>query len=601
MSAVLDSPWRRLRYTRLIDLLRGRLDGSLDWRRAIDSSALTAELAQIVHDVVRLTRLWRRERAAVATELAAHFRDGLDAGQTPAELAASFGDCAAAAKLIRRAKRRGRSLWWHAGRWCFWGVTAVWATYMFLWARMWWDRPDVRVDYLVELNRRASGVDPAEAAWPVYLRVVREMGGRDNRLPPEVDWEALPDAATTPQFAAFATQNRETIAQLREATRRRELGAELQSDGDFQTQLLWDRVWMRTLDVSRQLLLLLQSDARLAEWQGDIDRAVEDAIAMVNLGRQLEEQSFLSMGRYQASCTKEAFEFIKDLMRDHQDDITDEQLRDLAHAVANVKLNWAWWIEGEKSFALDFIQHLYTDDGAGDGRITVEGLEIMRGLVPSLGREVGNHGWMSAPRPYDASWWQQFSAFDAKVFAAPVAMASRREVTDVLDRFYDEASKLGDQPLWEWHSTEAEKIVSTWSQSQQLTYYPLTLVLPRFGDARREAEWRRGAQDGVLVGVALEMYRREHGSWPERLTELSPQYLPRVPVDRMNGKPLGYVVRDDWPIVYSVGADLDDDGGLAVAPNHEWLVSPEGYGVSTPHNNDGDWVLWGGALRRAGD
>jgi hypothetical protein len=599
MSAALDSPWRRLRFTRMRDLLCGRINGSLDWRRVVETSELPAELAQIVHQVVRRTRLWRSERVAVATELASHFLDGLDAGQSPVELAASFGDVIAAAKLVRRAKKRGRPLWWHAWRWCFWGVTALAAAYALVFARMWWGRPSVRVDYLVAVNRRAAAIDPAEAAWPIYERVTRELGYRDNGPPPGVDWAALPSAATNGSFVAFEKQNREAVAQLREATRR-ELGAVLVSDGDYRTELLWDRVALRPVEMFNLLTLLFQSDARLAASQGDLGRAVDDAIAVVNLGRQLEEHSFLTLGVFHSSLAREAYELINDLMRDHGDVLTDKQLRELAHAVANVKLDWDWWLEGERSAALDFMQHLYTDNGAGDGHITVEGLEILRSVVESMNMEVGDRGWSSAPRPYDASWWQQFSEFDFKVFTAPLAMASRREITEILDQFYDEAAKLGAQPLWEWKAREADEIISTWSELERLKYYPLTLILPASGVARRAAEWSRGAQDGVLVGLALESYRREHGAWPARLAELSPQYLPSVPVDRMNGKPLGYVVRDDRPMVYSVGADLDDDGGRAVAGKHnEWLASPEGYWDITraAGKNDGDWVLWGGAER----
>ena len=39
------SLWRRLRHTRLRDVLRGRLDGSLDWRQSIELADLPPEIA----------------------------------------------------------------------------------------------------------------------------------------------------------------------------------------------------------------------------------------------------------------------------------------------------------------------------------------------------------------------------------------------------------------------------------------------------------------------------------------------------------------------------------------------------------------------------
>ena len=57
----------------------------------------------------------------MADELIAHFADARDAGT--ADPVAAFGDARAAAKLIRRGKRRGRPLVWHAWTWV-WRATA---------------------------------------------------------------------------------------------------------------------------------------------------------------------------------------------------------------------------------------------------------------------------------------------------------------------------------------------------------------------------------------------------------------------------------------------------------------------------------------------
>ena len=108
-----------------------------------------------------------------------------------------------------------------------------------------------------------------------------------------------------------------------------------------------------------------------------------------------------------------------------------------------------------------------------------------------------------------------------------------------------------------------------------------------------------GERDGVLVGLALELYHREYKKWPATLDELSPRWLPQLPVDRITGQPLRFKVVDDRPLVYSVGVDRDDDGGHAPPgiekkPNAE-LASPLHLNfrpnmVATDH--DGDWVIW---------
>lgn len=77
-----DSFWERLRHTPLQDVLRGNIAGQLDARRVIAAAGLGDDLSAVVWQVVRKTGLWRSEKLDVARELAAHFRDGIDAGQS---------------------------------------------------------------------------------------------------------------------------------------------------------------------------------------------------------------------------------------------------------------------------------------------------------------------------------------------------------------------------------------------------------------------------------------------------------------------------------------------------------------------------------------
>ena len=80
MTSALSHVWRIVWYTRLRDVLRGRFDASLDWRLVVAEADLPAEIKCVIEQVVRRTRLWRGEKVDVASELVAHFQDGLDAG-----------------------------------------------------------------------------------------------------------------------------------------------------------------------------------------------------------------------------------------------------------------------------------------------------------------------------------------------------------------------------------------------------------------------------------------------------------------------------------------------------------------------------------------
>lgn len=64
--------------------------------------------------------------------------------------------------------------------------------------------------------------------------------------------------------------------------------------------------------------------------------------------------------------------------------------------------------------------------------------------------------------------------------------------------------------------------------------------------------------------VALKIYRVRHGQLPESLSELVPEFFPKVPIDDFDGKPFRYLA--DRKLIYSVGPDLKDSGGQA----HRW-------------------------------
>jgi hypothetical protein len=66
----------------------------------------------------------------------------------------------------------------------------------------------------------------------------------------------------------------------------------------------------------------------------------------------------------------------------------------------------------------------------------------------------------------------------------------------------------------------------------------------------------------LIAALAAERYRRAHGRWPESLAQLTPQLLGEVPLDPYDGKPLRFKRLAVGVLVYSVGPDEADDGGV---------------------------------------
>ena len=88
----------------------------------------------------------------------------------------------------------------------------------------------------------------------------------------------------------------------------------------------------------------------------------------------------------------------------------------------------------------------------------------------------------------------------------------------------------------------------------------LQLFLPA-ADAAINAQERVNAHLELLrIGAALALFRAEHGTYPEKLDELVPAILPKLPVDFFNAKPYAYKRIGEGYLLYSFGPNgVDDD------------------------------------------
>jgi len=71
------------------------------------------------------------------------------------------------------------------------------------------------------------------------------------------------------------------------------------------------------------------------------------------------------------------------------------------------------------------------------------------------------------------------------------------------------------------------------------------------------------------VGLAIQRYRLAAGMLPDTLADLVPAYLGDVPKDPFDGNELRYEKRDAGFVIYSVGEDLSDDGGVERPPRNK--------------------------------
>jgi len=95
----------------------------------------------------------------------------------------------------------------------------------------------------------------------------------------------------------------------------------------------------------------------------------------------------------------------------------------------------------------------------------------------------------------------------------------------------------------------------------------------------------------TYTAIALERYHLARNAYPEKLDQLVPAYIEKVPTDFMDGKPLRYSLRKDGTfLLYSVGSDGVDDGGDPSGGMPDWtkgldIVWPTAVQTNSPGGN----------------
>ena len=610
----------RALHTPLTELVRGRLAPALSTEHIIAAAGLPPPLAELTCNVIRRTRLWRREKVEVARELVAHFEDGLAAGATAGDLATSFGAPAQAAKLIRRAKRRNRPALWKSLH--FTGQTSgalallALAVYAVQAVRIYAHQPNIARNYVAEWNAAALALPETERAWPIYRAAALATGDwPDTRR----DVDPRPGRESWPAVAAFVKDNAAAVALFRQAAGKPKLGAILSGNMPPEDAPLYDRhaspwpasapaqaaienpdffsVLLPQLTVLRDGARLLLADAHLAAADGDSARACTDLLSICAMADHALELRMLVGDLVGVALSSRACDLLGTLLHDHPQLFSPEQLVAIAHrlaAVGNGSLRVRF--DSERAIFEDMLQRYYTDDGHGDGLPRPE-LLGMASMVDGQARDNSSLGGAYAK---------------LLLPAASTVMAGRRELHARFRECLDRSEAVADLPLWERPPQDAGvEMLTAMSTSPlaRLRYWPLFILMPAFGNAGRVGEYATQTRDATLTALALELYHRRHGEYPSSLAALTPQWLPKVPPDRYDGQPLKYRLVDGQPLLYSVGVDRKDDGGRLLnvpnvatdAPDREsranrlarmWRPLPNPNNPTPEPLPDGDWILW---------
>lgn len=618
----------KIQHTPFRDLVRLQISGRLNWRAKISESDLPDVAKQKIVDVVKATRLWRLEKSQIATELIAHFLDGQQRGQSMDDLISEFGETETVAKLMRSAKKRNRSIFWKtfvAGCYAFVGFLICFLIF-YAGLAVWFfsGKPNPSTDYFKVVSANAAAVPEDQQAWPIYreawiehdfanLNVGQWVGQEEG----DESWDTWrPGDEKWSNLVAFLEQKESLVKAMRRGGQLSGFGFEVKRMTDYskedllgmygadalerygldvideefaesQSKLLDEALigaLLKHVQLMRQMTRILQADLdRMVELE-DAVAAQEDIIAMLGFGPQVAETPFLVCGLVGLALDGIAYNTIQELLTEHPDLLNDQQLAEIARKVERLLPRDYVSLEGERAFQLDLIQRLYSDDGEGDGRLTHDGLAMVPGIVSlttnegSVDRRVSTLVGVVGP---------------GVAFVSGSRKQAEQAFSGVMDEFESTFGKpVYDAPTFNdrWFEDRVQKYASNDIGTRTL----MEMLLPAVEQVRVATERVQGYRNGVLAGIAAHRYRLANGNFPETIDQLVPEFLESMPLDVITGNPLKYLLTDDGLEIYSVGADLDDDGGVeTVDPMDKTVIDANQHFYSANSKKfDGDWILW---------
>ena len=339
---------------------------------------------------------------------------------------------------------------------------------------------------------------------------------------------------------------------------------------------------LRFLQPMRSMARLLQADARFAVQAGDPSRAVDDCIAMLDVARLCQQDPMLLSQLTGLAIRSLAHSTVLELLSTDSVGSDDRLLQRLAQALS-VPIDPVSFA-GERMILEDIMQRFYSVDEHGDGVFLVSGLpEAYRMTSIGMPRLIMTNG-------------VRLHELVLQPFVARAA-GTRKQVLATFEGLVSEARKLRDTNPWaiDWTALETrqEALVSN-GLLRGVHRFPLPLVTPGFGPLVIASQGSRFMHHCVRLMVALHQFRIRHGHWPQALEALQPDLLTDLPRDPYDGALLRYEVRDDHPVVWSVGLDGIDHGGSFAAKPSPFMLRrppPASDSRSVPELDDRIWPV----------
>ncbi|MCX7969177.1 MAG: type II secretion system protein GspG [Armatimonadetes bacterium] len=131
-------------------------------------------------------------------------------------------------------------------------------------------------------------------------------------------------------------------------------------------------------------------------------------------------------------------------------------------------------------------------------------------------------------------------------------------------RFYERFNEIARKGA-PYKLREVKSVVNDYIAKRYSPRYSLVAILaPTMPGAFEKVNQIYAIRQVTETALSLRLYRSERGRYPESLQALVPKYLPKIPIDPYDGKPIRYRKLSRGFKVWSVGGNGKDEGGMKV-------------------------------------
>jgi hypothetical protein len=286
---------------------------------------------------------------------------------------------------------------------------------------------------------------------------------------------------------------------------------------------------------ARAVARLLQSDAALRAYDGDLDGAVDSCRAILNTGRSIGDEPFLisqlvriAIGRTALSAARRA------LGQGEPSGASLERFQSLIRDEADQPL-LLYSMRGERATLDEIIRRVQT------GKIP---LSAVTGGPKQSGSNIADTAIASLS-----------GAFSSNQRA--VALEWMNEAVAIAKRPSAEQESL-------WTDWQAEITAVVQSRFGRFTTMLPLLLVPGMSSSRAFVNYRADLGATAIL-IAAERHRLKTGDWPTSIAAIDRSVLPRPPLDPYTGQAFHMERHDGQLVIYSVGSNLEDEHGAEPA------------------------------------